>query len=77
MRLIYPLIFSFVCFTFRVLADLTKAMRTPMVGDRLISPGVDLARMGLGDLPKAPLEPGAGPSTSVPFAGRGWYHLTD
>lgn len=61
---------TFVSSTF-CLGDLTKTMVVPIVGEVPIPAGLDLARVGLGALPKAPLPTGAGPSTRGPTGGGG------
>lgn len=42
-----------------------------MLGDKPIPAGMDPARMGLGDPPKAPMQLGARPSTRGPLFGGG------
>jgi len=56
---------------FVVLADLTKAMLTPILGERPTSADLDLARVGLDAPLKAPLPAGTGPSTRMPPGCRG------
>lgn len=68
----------FFCFGSNVLVsssfpsgDLTKAMAMPVAGEMPIPPSLDLARVGLGAFPKAPLPAAAGPSARGPTSGEG------
>ena len=54
----------FFCF----LADLTKAMDTPIPGERPAPADLDLARVGLRAPLKSPQHLGAGPSERAPLA---------
>ena len=53
-------------FSFCFLASLTKAMETPILGEKPTPVSLDLARVGLRAPPKAPLQVGAGPSEHAP-----------
>jgi hypothetical protein len=61
----------FFCF----LVDLTKAMGTPILGEKPAPTDLDLARVGLHAPPKAPLQRGAGPSEHAPPGDGGLFHL--
>ena len=55
---------------FCLLVGLTKAMETPISGEKPTPDGVDLARVGLHAPSKAPLQVGAGPvGGAAPAAG--------
>lgn len=54
-----------------MLDNLTKAILTPIPGERPTSADLDLARVGLDAPLKALLPAGAGPSTRMPIGGGG------
>ena len=53
---------------FRFLADLTKAMETPILGEKPAPAGLDLTQVGLRAPLKASLQLGASPSEHAPLA---------
>lgn len=79
----FRLIVVFLCLSFEPsfcvghVGDLTRAIAHPIEGERVLPPGHDPTRKGLGGDPKAPLMMGkAGPSEPGPAAGEGWPLLS-